>query len=105
MEADVGDLDDVLELPGLFLDLGGEEERRGGDRVAVELGERVEHVEPLHVHDRRVDAQLGPETYKRGRGQFRGLSRHDSSESYKAKDILPLHSDRKQRLSHRAKAW
>ena len=66
MEADVGDLDDVLELPGLLLDLGGEEERRGGDRIAVELGERVEHVEPLHVHDGGIDAELCPGIKLRG---------------------------------------
>ena len=51
-------LDDVLQLARLLLDLGGEEERGGGDGVAVEPVEGVEHVEPLHVHDRSVDAQL-----------------------------------------------
>ena len=40
--------------------LRGEEEGCGGDGVPVEAVEGVEHVEPLHVHDRRVDAQLGP---------------------------------------------
>ena len=61
VEADVRHLDDVLQLARLLLDLGGEEERGGGDRVAVEPVEGVEHVEPLHVHDRSVDAQLSPE--------------------------------------------
>ena len=60
VEADVRHLDDVLQLARLLLDLGGEEERGGGDRVAVEPVEGVEHVEPLHVHDRSVDAQLSP---------------------------------------------
>ncbi len=60
VQADVGDFDDVLQLPGLLLHLGGQEERGGRHRVAVEAGERVEHVEALHVHDRSVDAQLGP---------------------------------------------
>lgn len=54
-------LDDVFQLSRLLLDLGGQEQRRRCDRVTVEPLERVEHVEPLHVHDRRVDAQLGPE--------------------------------------------
>ena len=40
--------------------LCGEEEGCGCDGVSVESVEGVEHVEPLHVHDRRVDAQLGP---------------------------------------------
>ena len=40
--------------------LCGEEEGCGCDGVSVEAVEGVEHVEPLHVHDRRVDAQLGP---------------------------------------------
>ena len=30
----------------------------------MELGEGVEHVEPLHVYDRRVDAELGPENWE-----------------------------------------
>ena len=46
----------MFQLSGLLLDLGGEEERGGGHRVPVEPRERVEHVEALHVHDRRVDA-------------------------------------------------
>lgn len=60
VEADVRHFDDVLQLPGLLLHLGGQEERRRGHRVAVEAGERVKHVEALHVHDGRVDAQLRP---------------------------------------------
>ena len=36
-------------------DLGREEEGGGGDGVPVETCEGVEHVEPLHVHNRRVD--------------------------------------------------
>ena len=59
MQTDVRHLDDVLQLPGLLLDLGGQEQRGRGHGVAVEAGERVEHVETLHVHDGRVDAQLG----------------------------------------------
>ena len=83
MEADVGHLDDVLQLARLLLNLEnrieikgiaelsllcqvnghhlrGEEEWCGCDGVSVESVEGVEHVEPLHVHDRRVDAELGP---------------------------------------------
>ena len=30
----------------------------------MELGEGVEHVEPLHVYNRRVDAELGPENWE-----------------------------------------
>ena len=77
----MGHLDDVLQLPRLLLNLEnriaikgisdlnplmsdhhlcGEEEGCGCDGVPVEAVEGVEHVEPLHVHDRRVDAQLGP---------------------------------------------
>ena len=36
--------------------LGGQEQCSCGDVVSVELGETVEHVESLHVYDRRVDA-------------------------------------------------
>ncbi len=54
-------LDDVLQLPGLLLHLGRQEEGGGRHRVAVEPGEAVEHVEPLHIHDGGVDAQLSPE--------------------------------------------
>ena len=61
MEAEVCHFDDVFQLPGLFLDFGGQEQCRGRNGIAVEPDERVEHVETLHVHDRRVDAQLGPE--------------------------------------------
>ncbi len=44
--------------------LGGEEQRGGGDGVPVEASEGVEHVEPLHVHYRRVDTQLRPKHKK-----------------------------------------
>ena len=60
MQAYVGHFDDVLEFSGLLLDLGGQEERRHRDIVAVETVERVEHVETLHVHNARVDAKLRP---------------------------------------------
>ena len=56
----VSDADDVLQLPGLLLDFGGQEEGARGDGVAEKLGERVEHVEAVHVHDSCVDAQLSP---------------------------------------------
>ena len=27
--------------------------------ISVELGERMDHIKPMHVHDRSVDDQLG----------------------------------------------
>ena len=54
----MGYLNNVLQLPGLLLDLGGQEQGRSGHRVPVEPGEAVEHVEALHVDDGRVDAEL-----------------------------------------------
>lgn len=62
VQAEVRHLDDVLELPGLLFHFGCQKEGGRGDGVPVELAEAVEHVEPLHVHDRGIDTQLGPET-------------------------------------------
>lgn len=46
--------------------LSGKEETGGCNAVSVEMRERVEGIEPVHVHDGRVDAQLGP-GWTRGR--------------------------------------
>ena len=54
----VGHLDDVLQLPRLLLHLGRQEQCRRSDGIPVEAGERVEHVEAMHVHDGGVDGQL-----------------------------------------------
>lgn len=85
-DAGVGDLDDVLQLPGLLLDLRCQEQRRlgndlrgekpGGERrkvvnmasecwgrrnthVSVEFGEGVDHIKAVHVHYGGVDDELG----------------------------------------------
>lgn len=57
-EAMVGHLDDMLQLPGLLLHLGCQEEGSRCDGIAVEASEGVEHVEAVHVHDGGVDRQL-----------------------------------------------
>lgn len=59
LQADVHHLDDVLELARLLLDLSGEKECCRGDAVPMELREGMERVEPVHVHDGGVDAELG----------------------------------------------
>lgn len=56
-----GDSYDVVQFARLFLDLGGEEEGGARYRVPWEVGERVEHVEAVHVDNGRVDAQLRSE--------------------------------------------
>ena len=56
----MSDFDYMLQLSGLFLDFGGEEEGSDRDVVAVEPVERMEHVETLHVDDASVDAKLRP---------------------------------------------
>lgn len=49
-------LDDGLDLARLFLDFGRQEQAGRCNAGAMEYLERVEHVEPMHVHDGRVDA-------------------------------------------------
>ena len=61
MQTNVGYFDHVFQLPGLFFYFGGKKQRSGSDSVTVEPTEGMKHVEPLHVHDRRIDAQLCPE--------------------------------------------
>ena len=56
----MSDFDYMLQLSGLFLDFGSEEQGSDRNVVAVEPVERVEHVETLHVHNARVDAKLRP---------------------------------------------
>lgn len=58
MQAHLRDLDDMFQLAGLLLHFGREEQRCRCYRVAVEVGERVEHVETVHVNDSGVDTQL-----------------------------------------------
>lgn len=58
MQAHLRDLDDMFQLAGLLLHFGREEQRCRRYRVAVEVGERVEHVETVHVNDSGVDTQL-----------------------------------------------
>ena len=71
----MSDFDYMLQLSGLFLDFGGEEEGSDRDVVAVEPVERVEHVETLHVDDASVDAKLRPEKLK----IRRNLNKHSQS--------------------------
>jgi alpha-acetolactate decarboxylase len=56
----VGHFDDMIQLPGLFFHLRRQEDRRCGHIVPMEVSEGMVHVESMHVHDRRVDAQLVP---------------------------------------------
>ena len=56
----MGHLDDVLELPRLFLHFGRQEQGSQRDFIAMEKMVSVEHVEPVRVHNRGVDAQLSP---------------------------------------------
>lgn len=58
MQAHLRDLDDMFQLARLLLHFGREEQRCRRYRVAVEVGERVEHVETVHVNDSGVDTQL-----------------------------------------------
>jgi len=58
-QALVGSPDNVLQLPRLLLHLGGQEEASRRHGVPVKVSERVEGVEAMHIHDGRVDAQLG----------------------------------------------
>jgi hypothetical protein len=52
----VGNFDNMLQFSGLFFNFGRQEKSRRGDRIPVEPGERVKHVEALHIDDRRIDA-------------------------------------------------
>jgi len=56
VQADIRHLDNMFQFTWLLLDLGGEEKSSCCDIIAVELCEAVEHVEPLHVYYRCVDA-------------------------------------------------
>lgn len=60
VQARVHHLDHVLQLARLLLDLGRQEQAGRCDAVPVEMRERVEGIEPVHVHDGRVDAELRP---------------------------------------------
>lgn len=56
MKTYVSDLDDVFQFSGLFLDFGSEKQRRSSYSIPVEIQQRMEHVESVHVHDGGVDA-------------------------------------------------
>jgi len=58
-QALVGGPNNMLQLPRLLFYLGGQEEARRRHGVAMKVGEGVKGVEPMHVHNGRVDAQLG----------------------------------------------
>lgn len=46
--------DDVLDFPRLLLHFGSKKERRRSNRMPRKVGERVEHVETMHIYDRRI---------------------------------------------------
>lgn len=48
--------DYMLQFSGLFLHLGCQEEGTWGNRVPMELGEGMEHVESVQVHNCCIDA-------------------------------------------------
>lgn len=56
VKTNVGNLDNMLQLSRLLLHLSSQEKCSSRDIVSVELGEAVKHIEPLHVHNRGIDA-------------------------------------------------
>lgn len=68
-QAVISHFDDMFQLSGLFLDFGSEEEGSRCDGVAVKTGERMIHVEAVHVNNGRVDSQLVTELLVKEKSQ------------------------------------
>lgn len=48
----------MLQLTGLLLHFGCQKQTGRGHGIAMEMCERVERIESMHIHDGRIDAQL-----------------------------------------------
>lgn len=71
-QAVISHFDDMFQLSGLLLDFGSEEEGSRCDGVAVKTGERMIHVEAVHVNNGCVDSQLVTELLVKEKSQGKG---------------------------------